>query len=216
MTDTMRIAFLGEGTSDNGIAPHIERLAAERGIRSSVTVPDFARLGSKVGHSVPEKLCALRGFGDEYDLVVVHRDADNAGYEARADEISQVILAEWAEVEHVPAIPVRMLEAWLLLDEQAIRQVAENPNGRMTLELPKVAAVERIADPKNLLKEILAKASGLSGRRFDQFQRRFPQHRLRLLELLDPHGAVLALPSWERFIGDLDAAFGAWAAIREE
>jgi Domain of unknown function (DUF4276) len=210
VTDTMRIAFLGEGSSDNGIAPHIERLAAERRIRSSVTVPDFARLGSKIGHSVPEKLCALRGFGDEYDLVVVHRDADNAGHEARAAEISQAMSAEWAEIAHVPAIPVRMLEAWLLLDEQAIRQVSENPNGRMALGLPKLAAIERHADPKALLKETLARASGLSGRRFEQFQRRFPQHRLRLLELLDPRGPVLTLPSWNRFVGDLDGAFSAW------
>lgn len=210
MTDTMRVAFLGEGSSDNGIAPHIERLAAERNIRSSVTVPDFARLDGKVGHSVPEKLCALRGFGDEYDLVVVHRDADNAGHEARALEISQAIGTQWAEIAHVPTIPVRMLEAWLLLDEQAIRQVAENPNGRTPLQLPKLAAIERNADPKALLKETLAKASGLSGRRFEQFQRRFPQHRLRLLELLDPRGPVLQLPSWNRFIGDLDAAFNAW------
>lgn len=210
MTDTMRIAFLGEGSSDNGIAPHIETLAAERGIRSSVTVPDFARLGSRVGHSVPEKIGALRKFGHAYDLLVVHRDADGSGFDARTSEINQAIASKWAEVAHVPAIPVRMLEAWLLLDEQAIRQVAENPNGRIPLNLPKVNAIELYADPKALLKESLARASGLSGRRFEQFQRRFSQHRLRLLELLDPHGPVLALPSWKHFVDDLDVAFDTW------
>lgn len=214
MIDTMRVAFLGEGSSDNGIVPHIDRLAAERGIRSSVTVPDFNRLGDKVGRSVPEKLSALRSFGDEYDLVVVHRDSDNAGREARVREIDQAITAEWADLSHVSAIPVRMLEAWLLLDERAIRQVAENPHGRIALDLPKPAAAERIADPKSLLRETLSKASGLSGRRLDQFQRRFPQHRLRLLELLDPRGPVLALPSWSCFIGELDGAFTAWLADR--
>jgi hypothetical protein len=207
---TLRVLFLGEGTSDNGIAPHIESLAAERGIRTAITVPDLGRLSERVGHAVSDKLRVLRRLGGEYELVVLHRDADRDGPEARRLEISDAIAAEWPDLVHVPAIPVRMLEAWLLLDEASIRLVAQNPNGRAKLGLPKPNVVESIADPKALLKQTLAVASGLSGRRLEQFQKRFSENRLRLLELLDPHGPVTALPSWCAFLDGLDAAFTAW------
>jgi hypothetical protein len=42
-------------------------------------------------------------------------------------------------VEDMPVVcvvPVRMMEAWLLIDEMAIRRVAGNPNGRIPIELP--------------------------------------------------------------------------------
>ncbi|WP_326699436.1 hypothetical protein OG909_20405 [Streptomyces sp. NBC_01754] len=100
-----------------------------------------------------------------------------------------------------------MLEAWLLLDEVCLRQVAENPRGRVDLDLPKGVAAEKIADPKQLLKDSLARASEYKGRRLTQFQKRFSQHRLRMLELLDPEGPVTCLPSWRNFVKDIDTAF---------
>lgn len=61
-----------------------------------------------------------------------------------------------------PVIPIRMTEAWLLLDEAEIRRVAGAPNGKIPLNLPNPAKVESVSDPKALLKETLARASGLS------------------------------------------------------
>ncbi|MEU1292119.1 hypothetical protein ABZ439_06755 [Streptomyces sp. NPDC005840] len=99
-----------------------------------------------------------------------------------------------------------MLEAWLLLDEGAIRQVAGNPKGKMNLSLPKAASVERIADPKQQLKDALAQASGLTGRRLADFQKmqRFSKNRQRLLELLDHDGNVKNVPSWRAFVAELE------------
>ncbi len=210
----MRVLFLGEGSSDNGIAPHIETLAAEHGIPVALTVPDLSLLVGRVGHSVSDKLRALRRIGGEYDLVVVHRDADRGSPADRRREIADAIAAEWPDLAHVPAVPVRMLEAWLLLDEAAIRMVAANPNGRMPLGLPRVSSAEGIADPKARLKEALAQAAAVKGRRLEQFQRhdRFSYHRLRLLEMLDPRGPVMGLPSWRAFVEELDAAFTSWSA----
>ena len=212
----MRVVFLGEGSSDNGIAPHIETLAAHRGIPVALTVPDLSLLGSRVGHAVPDKLRAVRGMGGGYDLAVVHRDADRGPADDRFAEIREAVAREWPGLAHVPAVPVRMLEAWLLLDEAAIRRVAENPNGKVPLNLPKGIRVEQIADPKAWLKESLAQASELKGRRLEQFQKRFSQHRLRLLELLDPRGTVLSLPSWRQFVTDLESACDAWSASQQD
>lgn len=203
---TLRILFTGEGTSDNGLVPHIEAVAAAGGRHAVVTAPDFGRLGLTDCHAVADKLRALRGLGDTYDLVIVHRDSDTVGPEKRHQEVSEAVTTEWPGRPHVAVIPVRALEAWLLLDETAIRRVAENPRGRMNLDLPRGTAAERIADPKKLLQQTLATASGVSGRRLTMFRSRFPRHRHKLLEALDPSGPVSGLPSWQAFMTDLEAA----------
>ncbi|MEV8405235.1 hypothetical protein AB0R12_05325 [Streptomyces niveus] len=97
----------------------------------------------------------------------------------------------------------------MLLDEAGIRQVAENPNGRMKLGLPKHTAVENGADPKRLLMDTLTIASGYKGRRPASLQKRFPHHRHKLLERIDPYGPISRLASWKAFMDDLKAAIGA-------
>ncbi|WP_381794126.1 DUF4276 family protein [Streptomyces niveus] len=206
---TLRILFTGEGTSDNGLVPHIEAVAAHGGTPVSVTSPDFGRLGFAHCHSVSEKLRSAREFGDDYDLIMVHRDADRASPKDRLEEVAKAVATEWPGHPHVAVIPVRMLEAWLLLDEASIRQVAENPNGRMKLGLPKHTAVENVADPKKLLMDTLTSASGYKGRRLASFQKRFPHHRHKLLERIDPYGPISRLASWKAFMDDLKAAISA-------
>lgn len=66
-------------------------------------------------------------------------------------------------------IPVRMLEAWLLFDEVAIRKAAGNPGGKCQLNLPNLRRLEEIADPKNELHSVLQQASELTGRRLKKF-----------------------------------------------
>ena len=67
-----------------------------------------------------------------------------------------------------------MTEAWLVLDERLIREVAGNPNGRIRLNMPTSREAERIADPKALLKELIADASETAGRRRKLLQAAFP------------------------------------------
>jgi hypothetical protein len=47
-----------------------------------------------------------------------------------------------------------MTEAWLLIDEKAIREAAGNPKGRQPLNLPKPSKTEELSDPKETLKPI--------------------------------------------------------------
>jgi hypothetical protein len=62
-------------------------------------------------------------------------------------------------------VPVRMMEAWLLFDEGAIREAAGNPRGRELLALPRLREVENLPDPKSTLHQLLREASGLRERR---------------------------------------------------
>ncbi|MBB4906999.1 hypothetical protein [Actinophytocola algeriensis] len=206
---TIRIVFLREGTSDSGIVPHIEAIAANHDLDVSVTDPELDRLPKPPGLAVAAKLRAVLEMGGVYDLIVVHRDADNQGVDARVDEIAAAVAVVTADVPHVPVVPVRMTEAWLLTSEDEVRRVAGNPTGRMPLGLPNLGALERIADPKELLRDALATASGVSGRRLDQVRKRFSQHRRQLLERLDRDGPVARLPSWQHFVTGVEAGLKA-------
>ncbi|MDT3396494.1 DUF4276 family protein [Streptomyces sp. B1866] len=204
---TLRVLFVSEGSSDRGLRPHIEQAAAEEGQQILLTAPDFALLAGRVGHAVGDKLRAARQLGGDFDVVIVQRDADGQGVQARREEIAAAVEEVWGSLRHVPVIPVRMLEAWLLVDESVIRQVAGNPGGKTRLGLPKGPAVERVPDPKSMLKDALATASELKGRRLEIFQKRFPQNRHRLLELIDPSGPLRDIPSWRAFVVGLSSAF---------
>lgn len=62
------------------------------------------------------------------------------------------------DVAIVAAVPVRMIEAWLLFDESAIRLAAGNPNGTTPLGLPGMPRAESVPDPKLLLRDAMLPA----------------------------------------------------------
>lgn len=211
MSRTYSGLFVAEGSSDAPLAELIESRFLEQGFEVRLSQPDFSLLG-KVPKDVRSRVTAgLRLVGGPVDLIVVHRDADNAGHAARREEIVEAVSGLHASSALIPVIPVRMTEAWLLLDEDAIRRVAGNPNGRMKLDLPKRHEVESLANPKAFLQSCLLTASGEVGRRREGVRKRFNQHRRQLLELLDPTGPVTHLPSWKRLLDDINEVIRRWA-----
>jgi hypothetical protein len=110
------------------------------------------------------------------DLLFVHRDAETASLNVRLNEIRQAVLDASIENETsavVCVVPVRMTEAWLLFDISAIRQVAGNPNGTVSLNLPNLSVVESLPDPKRVLHNMLREATELGAHR----RRRFDTNR---------------------------------------
>jgi len=61
------------------------------------------------------------------DVIFIHRDAERSSIQERTSEIDDEIRG----IENVPrvitVVPVRMVEAWLLHDEYAIRAAAGKP-----------------------------------------------------------------------------------------
>lgn len=113
------------------------------------------------------------------DLLFVHRDAEKETREKRLQEIRQAI--EKANIDNFPivcVIPIRMLEAWLLFDEAAIRKAAGNPKGKCQIQLPALNKVENLPDPKTILIEVLKRASELKGKKLRKFNARERIHRL--------------------------------------
>lgn len=166
----LRYTLVTDGPSDDALIPLLTWVLRMQGMALPIvpTWADLRRLASP-----PKRLSGrIRIALDLYpcDLLFVHRDAEGQSPDRRREEIRDALLE--AGVPPPPAIgivPIRMTEAWLLFDEPALRWVAENPNGKMGLDLPRIADLESVPDPKALLYEILLTASGLKGRRRRKF-----------------------------------------------
>jgi hypothetical protein len=139
------------------------------------------------------------------DVLFVHRDAETASRETRVDEITQAV-AELAELTHVPVVPVRMTEAWLLIDERAIRQAAGNPNGHVDLKMPPLDRLESLPDPKKELRQRLLEASELGGRRRERLKRDLPGRVQRVADLMTDFGPLHGLSAFRAFESDTKRA----------
>jgi len=155
---------------------------------------DLARLPSPP-HSLPDRIIQS---AELYpcDVLFVHRDADDKPYATRIDEM-RAACARAGESRGlppiIPVVPVRMLEAWLLCDEAALRRAAGNPNGRQPLDLPRARDLESVLDPKTRLHELWREASALSTRRRHSLRVSVP----RLAELTDDFSPLRRLPAFQ-------------------
>lgn len=168
----LRYTLLADGPSDRALLPIINwclaasPVVASRGFVEQVA--DLRDLKDPPRGLTARMQSASRLFPS--DLLLVHRDAEGVPLNERIEEIEHHARA-LAESRTVPVVPVRMTEAWLLIDEQAIRFAADNPRSAVALDLPSPRSLERIADPKRVLRQALITASEKRGRRRHQFER---------------------------------------------
>ena len=198
----VRFILLCEGTSDRPLATHLRSLLSECGateaVGSAIPLSSISEHRYRSGSPLARKIRAALAVESEFDLLFVHRDANSAGYEARNREIRNAMDSVDRTLDWIPLIPGRATEAWLLLDDAAIRRVAGNPKGKQPLHLPRPAQVEGISDPKSVLRDALAEASGHTGSRLRRFKQRFGSQRRVLLEQLPIGGGLAQVPSWLR------------------
>ncbi|MCB2263030.1 MAG: hypothetical protein LGR52_08845 [Candidatus Thiosymbion ectosymbiont of Robbea hypermnestra] len=127
------------------------------------------------------------------DLLFVHRDAEAVPLEQRVAEIRAAV-TELSDPP-VPVVPVRMQETWFLIDEPALRRAAGNPHGRVDLAMPAIDRLERIPDPKQMLYELLLKASELKGRGRKKFNP--GQQAIRLGKLIEDYSPLRKLTAFQ-------------------
>ena len=127
------------------------------------------------------------------DLLFVHRDAEDKPRAQRVAEITAAV----SELQNplVPVVPVRMQEAWLLIDESALRRAAGNLNGKVGLQMPAIERLEDIPDPKRRLHELLLTASELTGRR--RKKQNPGRQALRLGELIEDYSPLRRLTAFQ-------------------
>jgi len=195
----VRYTLVADGTSDAVLLPiltwSLKRLAV------APVYPQPADLSRIPRQPNPE--ARLRAVLDLYpcEVLFVHRDAEGQDPDLRRAEIANALHLE--TIRHVPVVPVRMTEAWLLADEAAIRWAASNPNGTQDLHLPGIRRIEDLADPKRALHDALTMASGRNARR----RSRFPVHRRVhwIPNYIDDYSHLDALPAFQRLQRDIRA-----------
>ena len=133
------------------------------------------------------------------DLLFVHRDAARESIEKRVREIRESV--EQCAIETPPVVcvvAVRMQEAWLLIDESALRKAAGNPQGRQPLDVPDRKKLENLPDPKQRLHDLLHQASGLRGRRLKRFIRDVGSYVCRVAEQIDDFSLLRELTAFQK------------------
>ena len=171
--EELRYTLLSDGPSDKALMPilawllrqHVPNLPIQPSwsdLRRLRTPP--RELHERIQESIKLYPC---------DLLFVHRDAETTSLEERLSEINQAVSNASVD-RQMPAVicvvPIRMTEAWLLFDINAIRQAAGNPNGTLPLNLPALSDIEGLPDPKRILRDKLYAATELCAhrkRRFD-------------------------------------------------
>lgn len=195
--DALRYTLLADGSSDQALMPILTWLLRQHGITRAIQ-PEWAdlrhlprpprTLAERIIQSIVLYPC---------DLFFVHRDAEGETLSQRTEEVQSALTLAAQKVEIPPTIsvvPVRMQEAWLLHNEQAIRDAASNPHGRVTLALPPLHMLEQLPDAKDVLYELLRNASELTGRRLKQF--RAHTRTLRLAEVIGDFTPLRALSAF--------------------
>jgi len=197
-----RFTLVADGTSDRALVPLIEWVL-QRAPR--VADAGFA-VEFTVGEGASRQLDGLAGKIDAarrafpFDLLFVHRDAEREHATRRRTEIAEAVATLGLEL-HVPVVPVRMTEAWLLIDESALRMAADNPNGRVAIAMPALRKLEDLPDPKAVCNELLVTASEKQGRRRKQFgtPAELAWRRARIARLIEDFSPLLRLPAFAEF-----------------
>jgi len=201
----IKFTLLTDGSSDKVLLPILKWTIRQH--RAAQPIEDqFADL--RLLHRPPETLADKIVRSIELypcQILFVHRDSEKATHQTRKEEIYQAFNQASEKLRDIPPliciVPIRMQEAWLLFDEQAIRNASGNPNGKITLELPVLREVENMPNPKSLMYSLLSRASELHGRRLKDFNSAKQAHRV--AELIDNFEPLRQLSAFQLFEDDL-------------
>lgn len=210
--ERLRFTLVADGSSDRALLPILTWLLHQhcKDIPIQGEFPDLRRLPNPPGDLFQRIDKSLELY--PCDLLFVHRDAERESVEKRQEEICKAL--ERSErgktLPVVCVVPVRMQEAWLLIDESALKKAAENPASRQSLPMPPVKRLEDLPDPKKVLHDLLRKANDPQGRRqLKRFNRKLSQCVQRVAEQIgdfDPLRGLTAFRELENQVRSIGSA----------
>lgn len=153
----LSFGFCGEGAAEyEFLMPVIERILQELLPQSYIRAFDFSsKTEENDSEQQIERMIRVAQQADGLDILIFHLDADapdtSRAYQQRFrpgyDEVQRI--ANHVNKEVIPIIPVRMTEAWLLVDFPAFCDVIGTKEKAGVLGFPKHPdQVESIQDPK--------------------------------------------------------------------
>ena len=210
----MELALIAEGTSDKVLIPPIRWLCTniQPNLAYEIEPIIFDNVSPKPDLSAKVEIVLRQ---DRHQIILVHRDQDKMTRIDRTREIETAVksaqhrLPSATASTFIPIIPVRMTEAWFLIDEAAIKKAAGFPNNRTLLNLPNARQLESVADAKNMLYEKIRTASGHTGRKLRKVR---PQQIIHTLaDVIEDYSVLNQLPAFWSLRQDLTAAIVAIA-----
>jgi hypothetical protein len=203
----LRYTLVSDGSSDRALMPLVKWIIRQH-------LPDWAVddqwADFRTMRNPPRSLNArIEASLDLFpcDLLIIHRDAEKASRATRVGEIRKALVGIDGVPHVIFAIPVRMMEAWFLFHEQAIRESSGNRSGVLPLDLP--SRPDSIPNPKRVLHDLLRQASERRGRKLWKFKPDACLHRL--ANLIDDYSPLRSLSAFVEFEEELKAAL---ASIR--
>jgi hypothetical protein len=200
----LHFTLISDGSSDKALLPILKWLLVQAGVRCQISGEwiDWGRF------RIPPKTLALKIESAvrlyPCNLLFIHRDSEAAPSVERREEIRRALENAGGPLPPSACIvPVRMMEAWFLFNESAIREASGNPAGRENLNLPRIREIEAVPDPKALLHGLLRDASGLSGRRLKGFRAASAIHRM--AEIIHDFSPLRELPAFQELDGEVQA-----------
>jgi hypothetical protein len=212
----VHFTLLSDGSSDRALVPILRWVLIQhlpdRPIQDAWA--DLRRLRVPPQGLIARTRAALKLY--PCDILFIHRAAEGEPRKVRIDEILRALEAAKLPdtVTRVAVVPVRMSEAWLLIDKAAIRRAAENPHGRERLALPATRRLDTLPDPKAVLHELLRSACGLTGRRLKRFDAAAKVHRV--AEFVEDYAALRRLEAFQALEADVHAVCKAIARSSDE
>ena len=201
----IKYTLIGDGSSDKTLMNIIKWLLNDLypKISTEGTFADFRRLPNPPPKSNIVKQVEEAKKYFPFDILFYHRDAESnqkGSVERRIDEIkSQLNESDLQKV--ICVVPVRMMEAWILFDREAVKKAAGNRNFKDIIALPNTKQLENIPDPKQLLHDVLIEVSGLKGRNVKKFNVNFAVHLV--AENIDDFSPLRSLNAFQTFENDL-------------
>ena len=201
----LRYTLLSDGSSDRALIPILTWLLRDLGLDCAIE-PQWAGLGriKQIRKDSFEERIRLALDLYPCELLFIHRDAEKESHAERIEEIRRTIKKISIPAPTICVVPVRMTEAWLLCDLYALRRAADNPNGKVEVQLPPIREIEKLPDPKEYLYNLLRKASELSGRRLKKFPVADRVHRIaETIESFESLRTLSAFAALESELNDL-------------
>lgn len=207
MPQALNCTLVADGPSDRALVPILKWLLCQQLGAAPIRIgfPDL-RTPPNLPQKLPQRIAeGIRQYPCE--LLFVHRDAEREPPTKRRREIQNALaqLPAGNPPPWVGVVPIRMQETWLLINETALREAADNPKGRQSLQMPPAQTLEGVADSKKLLHELLCKASGLRGRKLRKFKRASSLNRRshRLAELIGDFSRLRRLSAFRKLEHDV-------------
>ena len=202
MSRPLYCLLVREGTSDDGLMSPLKALLIDLGFGadSQIVAQPFA--GSK---RTADVLQLIMDEGQTPDIVFVHRDADNDGYERRELEVHQASEEVSPEFAVVPVVPVKMTEAWVLHALHSPQYQAQLGINIPAKDLPARKTIPNIA-AKDRLKQLHDAHFATRGRRKRKHDSRFTTDRARWVEALTNVSFLEGCESFERLRDEILSA----------